>query len=221
MPRTYAVGDIHGSLSKLRSLMARCERDAGGQSTTFVFVGDYLDRGPDSRGVVAFLLDLQARLGGGNAICLMGNHEALALAAIESSTQAGNWLLNGGDTTLRSYGVSSAQDLPADHVAWLQALRLSHDDGQRLFVHAGIHPSRPLDAQDARDLLWIREPFLSDSRDHGRFIVHGHTPCRTGMPDLRTNRVNIDTAVAYGGPLTAAVFTDDQSGPVDFIQVSD
>ncbi|MFL4977861.1 MAG: metallophosphoesterase family protein [Xanthobacteraceae bacterium] len=218
MPKTYAIGDIHGSLAKLRGLIARCERDAGGEAMTLLFIGDYIDRGPDSRGVVDYVMRLQARLGA-NAIVLRGNHEELAVAAADSSLNAGSWLLNGGDKTLRSYGVAAAQELPADHLAWFRALRLSFDDGQRLFVHAGIDPARPLHDQDAHDLVWIREPFLTDQRDHGRLIVHGHTPLRTGTPDLRPNRLNIDTAAVFGGPLTAAVFIAEQRDPVGFIQV--
>lgn len=93
-----------------------------------------------------------------------------------------------------------------------------HDDGLRLFVHAGIDPERPLAEQDDDALLWIREPFLSSTRDHGRLIVHGHCPIFSGVPDLRANRLNIDTAAVYGGPLTAAIFSEDQAMPIEFIQ---
>jgi serine/threonine protein phosphatase 1 len=218
--RTYAIGDIHGLLDRLRSLVARCEADADGQPMRFVFVGDYIDRGPDSRGVVEFLIDLQSRRGD-DVVFLMGNHESLALAAIDSNLNVGHWLLNGGDMTLDSYGIASAQELPADHVAWLRALPLRHDDGRRLFVHAGIHPARPLDDQDDHDLIWIREPFLSDPRDYGRLIVHGHTPIRAGMPDVRPNRVNIDTGAVFGNALTAAIFTDDRTEAIGFLQAAE
>jgi Calcineurin-like phosphoesterase len=220
MQKTYAIGDIHGSLAKLRGLVALGERDAGGEPMTLVFIGDYIDRGPDSRGVVDYVMGLEARLGA-NAIALKGNHEELAVAAADGSVSIGNWLLNGGDKTLLNYGVASARELPADHLAWFRSLRLSFDDGQRLFVHAGIDPGRPLDDQDAHDLVWIREPFLFDERDHGRLIVHGHTPVRTGTPDLRANRLNIDTAAVYGGPLTAAVFVAAQRDPIGFIQLNE
>lgn len=218
--RVYAVGDIHGSLRQLHSLVTRCERDAAGRPMKFVFIGDYIDRGPESRGVVEYVMNLQSRFAA-NAICLMGNHEALALWAIENDGNANNWTLNGGDMTLRSYGAASARDIPADHIEWFRSLQPAFDDGQRLFVHAGIDPARPLDQQDEHDLLWIREPFLSDQRDYGRLVVHGHTPTRTGMPDLRRNRLNIDTGAVFGGPLTAAVFVDDQTSPIDFIQVGE
>jgi serine/threonine protein phosphatase 1 len=218
MLRTRAIGDIHGSLWALCRLIAECERDADGRPVRFVFIGDYIDRGPVSRGVVDYIMNLQSRLAA-NAICLMGNHEALAVSAIDD-LDTENWILNGGDMTLRSYDISSAPQLPAAHVAWLRSLRLTFDDGLRFFVHAGINPARPLDRQDRHDLLWIREPFLSMQSDYGRLIVHGHTPTRTGMPDLKGDRLNIDTGAVYGGPLTAAVFDSEQRNPISFIQAT-
>ena len=106
----------------------------------------------------------------------------------------------------------------AAHVDWLRALPLSYDDGRRFFVHAGVNPGAPLDAQDDFDLLWIREPFLSHGGDYGRLIVHGHTPLADGIPDLRGNRLNLDTGAVFGGPLTAAVFDDAQTEPIGFLQ---
>jgi serine/threonine protein phosphatase 1 len=217
MSLTYAVGDIHGSLAKLRSLMAACEAHAAGRPMTLVFVGDYIDRGPDSRGVVDYLLARQARPGE-RVVALMGNHEAMALAAIDGRVPPRLWLAQGGLATLESYGVARPGDLPRRHLDWLRALPLSHDDGRRFFVHAGIDPGTPLDAQDEKDLLWIREPFLSHGGDYGRLIVHGHTPLTTGVAELRNNRLNLDTAAVYGGPLTAAVFDDLQTAPVAFLQ---
>ena len=217
MLKVYAIGDIHGSLRALCRLIAECERDADGRPMRLVFIGDYIDRGPDSRGVVDYIINLQSRLAV-NAICLMGNHEALALSAIDDLNTE-NWILNGGDMTLRSYGVSSALELPAAHVAWLRSLRLAFDDGLRFFVHAGINPARPLDRQDRHDLLWIREPFLSSRRQFGRLVVHGHTPLATTAPDLRDNRLNLDTGAVFGGPLTAAAFSPAEPAPIAFLQV--
>jgi serine/threonine protein phosphatase 1 len=218
--RVYAIGDIHGALGALYSLISKCEQEADGQPMKFVFVGDYIDRGSNSRGVIDYIINLQSRLGG-NAICLLGNHEALALSAIDDELNAENWIWNGGDMTLRSYHASTARELPAQHVAWFRSLRLTFDDGLRFYVHAGVNPARPLDQQNKHDLLWIREPFLSSHKDYGRLIVHGHTPTATDKPDLRRNRLNIDTGAAYGGPLTAAVFVGERSDPITFIQATD
>jgi serine/threonine protein phosphatase 1 len=211
-----AVGDIHGSLRKLRKLSARCRQYADGRPMTFVFLGDYIDRGPDSAGVIRYVIDLQSRLQD-RVIALKGNHEAMALDVIDGAAPAPFWLDQGGAATLRSYGAESARALPAEHVAWLRSLPLSYDDGDRFFVHAGIDPERPLDGQREHDLLWIREPFLSDLRDYGRLIVHGHTPLAAGTADLRTNRLNLDTAAVFGGPLTAAIFADAEINPIAFL----
>jgi serine/threonine protein phosphatase 1 len=212
---TYAIGDVHGCLDKLVRILAQCRRHGGGRPSRLVFVGDYLDRGPDSRGVIDTLLAVQ-REAPAHVICLRGNHEAMMLEAARTDDDA-LWLLNGGGDTLASYGVTQAPDLPADHLAWVAALPLSFDDGRRLFVHAGVNPSVPLGQQEERDLLWIREPFLSSRCDYGRLVVHGHTPLTTGVPDLRLNRLNIDTAAVFGGPLTAAVFDDQRTEPIAFL----
>ena len=217
MSLTYAIGDIHGCLDKLRSLLLRCEMHADGRPMSFVFVGDYIDRGPQSCGVIDCLIDLKARHGEG-VVTLMGNHEAMALAAIDGSGPARLWLAQGGLATLESYRVAGPRELPRAHVDWLSALPLSYDDGRRFFVHAGVNPGSPLEAQDDFDLLWIREPFLSHGRDYGRLIVHGHTPLADGVPELRSNRLNLDTGAVFGGPLTAAVFDDAQTEPIGFLQ---
>jgi serine/threonine protein phosphatase 1 len=213
-----AIGDIHGSLSKLRELVARCEARALGASLTFVFLGDYIDRGPESAGVVRYLMELQSRLGP-RMIALMGNHEAMLLDVCKGKCPAYHWVSQGGDATLRSYGVDRAQDLPETALNWFKARPLSHDDGRHFFVHAGVNPLLPLNAQRGHDLIWIREPFLSDRRDYGRLIVHGHTPVESGQPDVRANRLNVDTGAVYGGPLTAALFADGRTAPVSFVQV--
>ncbi len=217
MSLVYAIGDIHGSLRKLRRLMTRCEQHAAGRPAIFIFLGDYIDRGPQSADVIRYVIALQSLLGD-RLVALKGNHEALALDVIDGALPADLWLRQGGAETLRSYRVESARELPRQHVVWLRSLRPSYDDGRRFFVHAGVDPHEPLDAQRDHDLLWIREPFLSDERDYGRLIVHGHTPLATGAPDLRTNRLNLDTGAVFGGPLTAAVFSGEDIKPIAFFQ---
>jgi serine/threonine protein phosphatase 1 len=217
---TYAIGDVHGALHKLQRLYARCEDHAKGCPHRYVFLGDYIDRGPQSPDVIRFLMALQAGMPG-DVVALTGNHEALLLAIIDGDdVSVEDWLWQGGGAaTLQSYGVKKAGELPQDHIAWLRALPLTYDDGRRFFVHAGVNPQLPLDAQDDYDLIWIREPFLSSTRDYGRLIVHGHTPLDSDAPDLRRNRLNLDTGAVFGGPLTAAVFSDAATPPLGFLQV--
>lgn len=219
MSLIYAIGDIHGSLDKLRRLMLHCEQDAGGRPMTFVFLGDYIDRGPQSCGVISFLIDLQSRCGD-RVVLLKGNHEAMALGAIDGTGPVRVWLAQGGVATLESYGNVSPAELPRAHVDWMRTLRLSYDDDRRFFVHAGVDPRKPLAEQEAVDMLWIREPFLSDTRGYGRLVVHGHTPMMTGAPDLRGNRLNLDTGAVFGGPLSAAAFDDTQTAPLAFLQAT-
>jgi serine/threonine protein phosphatase 1 len=162
------------------------------------------------------LIDLQ-KWSPDEIICLMGNHEDMMLAAIDPEENEARWLRNGGDQTLRSFRVSSAADIPDKYQNWIRRLPKLYDDGRRYFVHAGVRPGRPLNQQDEYDLLWIREPFLSDETDYGRLIVHGHTPIRNGSPDQRSNRLNIDTGAVFGRSLTAAVFTDEEINPERFL----
>jgi serine/threonine protein phosphatase 1 len=215
--KTFAIGDIHGERDKLKGLLSSCRAAAQDQPAKFVFLGDYIDRGPHSREVVETLIDLSGQAPD-NVVCLLGNHEALALAASDDLDAEAAWQVHGGLATLRSYGVTNARALPRSHLDWFRSLPRKYDDGLRFFVHAGVDPDRPLTNQDPEALLWIRERFLADTRDYGRLVVHGHTPIFNGVPELLPNRLNIDTAAAYGGPLTAAVFDDNQTAPSEFIQ---
>lgn len=215
---TYAFGDVHGCLSQLQNLVEQCEREAGLQRSRFVFLGDYVDRGPDSRGVIDFLIDLQT-WSPDEVICLMGNHEDLLLTAVDDSHWEKRWLQNGGIQTLSSFRASSATDIPSKHLKWLGSLPKFFDDGLRFFVHAGVHPDRPLHQQDDHDLLNIREAFLTSKKDFGRLIVHGHTPTSNGLPDPRSNRLNLDTGAVFGRRLTAAMFTGHTAAPQKFFSV--
>ena len=214
-PLTFAVGDIHGCLDKLNRLLVACEAHAGARPAHYVFLGDYIDRGPQSRGVIDLLMAKQAARPG-TVVCLRGNHEQMAIDAHARVRAVPLWLANNALSTLRNY---DGKRISPEHLAWLNALPFCHDDGLRFFVHAGIDLTVPLAAQEPEVMVWMREPFLSDcdAVDCGRFIVHGHTPVPVGSPDLRRRRVNLDTAAVMGGPLTAAVFDGTQAPPLAFL----
>ena len=219
---TFAVGDIHGCFDKLQSLFDACESIRAGRTARFVFLGDYVDRGPHSKQVLDFLIRKQTEPVS-NYTCLRGNHEEMLLRAADkqrSDRDLMNWWANGGQQTLESYGVDDPNDLPGAHIDWIRTLPLMTREHGRLFVHAGIRPNVPIASQSEEDLLWIREPFLSSNDDHGLFVIHGHTPTRSRKPDLRSNRLNLDTGACFGGPLTAAVFSTSTVGPLMFVNDS-
>jgi serine/threonine protein phosphatase 1 len=218
--RIYAIGDVHGRADLLDAIHRAIAADLAARPVAraqVVHLGDYIDRGPDSAGVLA-------RLAGGagplpdsvQRVNLMGNHEAMLLGALRGGDPASTslWLRNGGIATLESWGVRNLTDpavwrasIPPDQMHLLEGLALTHAEGGYLFVHAGVRPGVPLPHQVAEDLLWIREPFLSWPHPHGAIIVHGHTP--VAEPVIRTNRIGIDTAAAMGGVLTCAVLEGD------------
>ncbi|MEW9918042.1 metallophosphoesterase family protein [Marimonas sp. MJW-29] len=222
----YAIGDIHGQLDKLRHALDLIERD-GGADARIVFLGDYTDRGPDSRGVLDLLVEGQKS--NRNWTFLKGNHDRMfswfmqdyprhdAILMVELS-----WLHPrlGGDTTLASYGVAvtpqtrqievhrAARDtVPESHLRFLETLDLSFETDSLFFAHAGIRPGVPLDRQDEQDLLWIRREFHAHTDPHPKLIVHGHTPVEQAQH--YGNRVNLDSGAGYGNALTAAVFEDE------------
>jgi serine/threonine protein phosphatase 1 len=215
---TFSIGDVHGSEAALGRLLDVCHSWGGNCQRRFVFLGDYVDRGPDSAGVIARLMLLQ-KMCPNQVICLRGNHEEMLLLACRDSVSYRRWISNGGLPTLKSFGVSRPEDISTDVIHWLRCLSTTFDDGRRFFVHAGVDLERPLSEQLPEVLTWIREPFLTlaDSVDPGRLIVHGHTPLHSRRPDLRRHRLNLDTGAFLGGPLTAAVFSDDQTEPICFI----
>ncbi len=218
--RVYAVGDIHGRLDLLQELAGKIERDLASAPVDRVvelYVGDYIDRGPDSRGVVEWMMETPPL--GNERICLMGNHEEMLLQALNISSGMTDWLFNGGDETIASYLVGRTERpdfptfealrqafvaaLPESHRKFFSSLPRMAEIGGYLFVHAGIRPGVPLDAQDPEDLIWIREPFLDSDADFGKVVVHGHSP--VSAPEVRANRIGIDTGAAYGGRLTCLV----------------
>jgi serine/threonine protein phosphatase 1 len=221
--RCYAVGDIHGRLDLLARLLDRVRADrraAGAEPAKLVFLGDYVDRGPDSAGVLDLLADLAASPEPGlRPVFLKGNHEDLMLDFLAGGPRGLAWLRNGGDATLASYGVAIAREpdgrelraaadalataLPDRHRRFLQRLALHHVAGPYLFVHAGLRPGIALAEQDEQDLLWIRGPFLNATAPFEKFVVHGHSI--SAAPELRANRLGIDTGAFCTGCLTAAV----------------
>jgi len=227
----YAVGDIHGRADLLADLLRQIEDDAAGRAAaqkTLVFVGDYVDRGPDSRGVVEILLTGLPE--GFHAHFLKGNHEALLLDFLADPRRLDHWLMNGGDATMTSYGVDIGQLesraaapeawrdafaalLPDDHLRFFERLTLQVAVGDYLFVHAGVRPGVPLDAQSESDLMWIRGEFLEHTEPFGKVVVHGHTPARE--PAVRPNRIGIDTGAVFSGRLTALRL---QNGEQGFLQ---
>lgn len=220
--RAYVVGDIHGCLDLFNGLLAQIEADHRARQDDskplLVLLGDLIDRGPDSRGVIDRVLG--GGLPGFQTLALCGNHEEALLRLLDEAEPGllDRWLHFGGDACVRSYGddpVRLAAMAEPDAVARLrQLIPPAHQDffrsladtfrfGDYLFVHAGIRPGISLERQQPADLRWIREPFLSDPRDHGMLVVHGHSI--TDDPDVRTNRIGIDTGSYRRGVLTALV----------------
>jgi serine/threonine protein phosphatase 1 len=213
--RVYAIGDVHGCLDQLRALHQMIAEDLAARpiaSSTLVHLGDYVDRGPDSAGVVSLLLEGPMPAGIGAVVNLIGNHEEMMLAALDdcSPPVVWHWLINGGEATLDSFGLADTPDpavwaerLPGERLAFLRGLALTYHAGDYFFVHAGARPGVPLADQAREDLLWIREPFLSSVAPFEAVVVHGHTP--VPVPELRRNRIGIDTGAVMGGVLTCAV----------------
>jgi serine/threonine protein phosphatase 1 len=216
---TFAIGDIHGCFDELTALLELCREAAGDAAHDFVLLGDYIDRGPDSPRVIDLLMRLAASTPS-RFRCLRGNHDEMLLRAADpdrSDAALIQWWANGGEATLGAYGVDDPSGIPADHLAWIGSLPLCLHEHDRFFVHAGVRPGIALGEQSARDMLWIREPFLGSEDWHGALVVHGHTPAAAGAPELRSNRVNLDTGACFGGPLTAAVFGDRETTPLYFL----
>ena len=216
--RVYAVGDVHGCLDRLVALHWAVTADMAANpvaETVLIHLGDYVDRGPDSAGVV-WLLGGTVAPPVTRRVDLQGNHEVMMLAALEGRARvAETWLENGGATTLESYHVpldASPADwhksVPLSHRHWINTRELTHREDGYLFVHAGIRPGLDLYRQSPDDLQWIREPFLSSKDVHPFVVVHGHTPA--SAPEVRPNRIGIDTGAAMGGALTCLVLEEDR-----------
>jgi serine/threonine protein phosphatase 1 len=221
--RLYAIGDIHGRLDLLESLLELIELDQKKRREApvlLIFLGDYIDRGPDSKGVVDRII--QGFAPPYSVITLKGNHEKLLLSFLGDPSTGANWLRNGGEAALTSYGadfeappgafwddedaLKEAAELfraalPENHLRFYEELKLSWRAGDYFFAHAGVRPDERLDRQTEDDLLWIRNEFLNSKDDFGAVVVHGHTPAR--FPQNLPNRIGVDTFAVRSGMLTA------------------
>lgn len=216
MRLTYVIPDLHGRYDLLNDALAGIAAHARGETGTIVTIGDYVDKGPDSKAVVDRLL---SGVGAGwNLVALKGNHDAMMVEALREPSKMAAWLGKGGDAALASYGGDPA-GVPQTHIAWLDRLRPMYLDAHRLYVHAGVDPEIPLDRQSEATLLWKRYP-KGYADGFGKFhVVHGHDNFPDG-PLLYTGRTNLDTLAWRTGRLTVGVFDDDKpGGPVDFIVV--
>jgi serine/threonine protein phosphatase 1 len=222
--RVYAIGDIHGRVDLLKETFARIDADREAfpaEKTLHVFLGDYVDRGPHSREVLDALI---ARGRRHPAEFLMGNHESYFLDFMRDPEILDTWRLYGGLNTLLSYGLTPSiipdrqesvalasglrEKIPKSHLRLLSVLKPSFTCGDYFFVHAGVRPGVPLSHQREEDLLWIRDEFLLHEEAYGKVVVHGHTP--VVEPDIRSNRINIDTGAYATGRLTCLVLDDEE-----------
>jgi serine/threonine protein phosphatase 1 len=214
--RIYAISDIHGCAHLLEQMLRVIDADVAHSRPRHaieVYLGDYVDRGPDSRATLDLLIRRSRR---GNTVFLKGNHEAFLDVVFRDPTRMTNWFQVGGMQTLISYGLSPslhpddeeqrelvrefAATLPPQHLDFLQRLRLTFTCGDFFFVHAGVRPGIALSEQQEDDLLWIREKFLRSQKNFGKYVVHGHTPVRSA--EVLSNRANIDTGAYATGNLT-------------------
>ena len=227
--RIYAVGDIHGRLDLLDKLLARIDADLAvrpAEKSLFVFLGDYIDRGPSSRETIDRLVEHAAT---NESVFLKGNHELIAIKCLSDRSLFDQWLRLGGLETLVSYGVPSEisasgksivelqaafhSALPQAHFRFFRDLQTSYACGDYFFAHAGVRPNVELSHQKESDLLWIRGEFLSSNFDFGKIIVHGHTPTR--QIEVGPNRINIDTGAFATGRLTCLVIEESSLSVID------
>lgn len=222
--RIYAIGDVHGRADLLQEVFTAIDESLAShpvQNPVQVMLGDYIDRGADSRAVIETLLERRRRR---QMVYLRGNHETFPADFLADPSNLSHWQQMGGLQTLLSYGVKPSmrhepgqeqriaaafrQALPKSHYDFLNNLALSFSCGDYFFVHAGVRPGIPLSQQREDDLLWIRDDFLLHEGSFGKIIVHGHTPAE--KPDIRANRINIDTGAFATGRLTCLVLQGDQ-----------
>jgi len=231
------MSDLHGGNEQLGQIIEHIEREYPGEKQ-FIFLGDYIDRGPQTRELLNRLITLD----NGHNIFLRGNHDDMALGLSPNYVQSGfrngfaNWMSNGGEQTLKSYGVDWSKHhfseealynlFSQEHREWLLKHPYFYKDEQRTYVHAGFYRADaegnpwPIETQNYQVLTWIRDPFLKDNSNAGGYVVHGHTPTifyysrEPAMVDICDNRCNVDTGAVYGGVLSAAIFDESRPGPI-------
>lgn len=223
----FAIGDIHARLDLVQAALEAIAVRAAGRRHRLIFLGDYIDRGPEARGVVDLMLELQRDP---RVVCLKGNHEALMVKALAGGRGLDfrRWMEAGGQSTLESYGASDRESamaaVPDHHLRWMAALPLTSGDGHRVYVHAGLMPNTPLERQTEETCLWIRERFLrAGPRQFDTHVVHGHTPAwnaerKICEPELLPHRTNLDLATYLTDSLGVGVFDSTVAGgPVDVL----
>jgi serine/threonine protein phosphatase 1 len=222
MSRTYAVPDLHGRYDLLNVAIEKILEHSRGHDAKVVTLGDYVDRGPNSRQVMERLVTWSSQIL--PLVALKGNHEAMMWECCRNLSEVEWWLKNGGDQTLSSYGqcASNSPDLsivPAVHLDWIAKLPSVHVDPHRIYVHAGVDSKLPLNQQNDQILLWKRYP-AGFKKGHGkRHVVHGHDPKMDG-PILTKGRTNLDTMAWKTGRLAIGVFDDGiPGGPVEVLEV--
>ena len=209
MGKIFTIGDIHGCLSKLNDMMAKIPIDA--KDDTLIFIGDYIDRGPDSKRVVDAILEIRQRVD--HVICLQGNHEEMFLNYYCKHENEELFMHNGGMRTLLSYGIPMTRregdtHIPESHLQFFSTLKTFYETDDYIFVHAGLRPGIPLEEQSTYDLLWIRHEFINSSYDFGKFVIFGHTPVSYNVPYMWEKKIGIDTGLVYGGKLTCLELPD-------------
>jgi serine/threonine protein phosphatase 1 len=202
MGKIFAIGDIHGCISKLDKMMSQLNIDAG--NDTLIFIGDYIDRGSDPKGVVDSILDIRKRIK--NVVCLLGNHEQMFLNYYLEHKDEDLFMHNGGMSTMISYGHnpsgSGKLTIPNEHMEFFITLLLSYETDDYIFVHAGLRPGIPIQRQNFEDLLWIRYDFINSPYDFKKIVIFGHTPLSFTTPLIDKNKIGLDTGAVYGGKLT-------------------
>jgi len=206
----YAVGDIHGCRHFLEELLDKVQPDL--TQDRLIFIGDYIDRGPESRGVVDYIINLRRQYPRGNIICLKGNHEAMFLDFLQGKDRE-MFLFNGGRGTLRDYwgyGWDEKEELmlPPEHEIFYRELLPYYETPDYIFVHGGLNPLLPLEEQAEEDLLWIRGEFIASMEDFGRRVIFGHTPFK--RPLVMPNKIGIDTGAVYGNFLTCLKLPEEE-----------